>query len=60
MVLAVFVDDIALASNSRKMIKDVKYNLDFSFQVKLLGKLRSLIGWKIIRSKTGILVHQKS
>lgn len=58
MLLVIVVDDISIARKSREALSEIKRNLSFSFQVKLLGDLRPFIGWGIERTPRGIFVHQ--
>jgi len=45
--MAIVVDDIAFASNSRELLEDFKVKLAAQFDIKLFGKLSSFIGWKV-------------
>lgn len=57
-VLLLVVDDMAFASTSQHMLDDLKGKLSASFKVKLLGPLKSFIGWTIRRTNNGITVCQ--
>ena len=57
-ILAIVVDDMSFVSNDRNMLEHFKNKLRATFDVKLFGPLRNFIGWSIIRSPHGIMVHQ--
>ena len=49
-IIAVYVDDILLATKSKKRMKDVKSKLSPQFEVKDLGDLQYLLGVSIIQN----------
>lgn len=55
-ILTVVVDDMAMASDSRELLENVKNRLTKSLKVKLLGPLTSFIGWNLVRTTEGIYV----
>nr|QCC62381.1 reverse transcriptase [Digenea simplex] len=57
-VLILVVGDMAFASNDRQLISTLKSNLSATFKVKLLGQLKSFIGWELTYSTNGISVNQ--
>lgn len=42
------------------MLEETKSRISESFQIKLLGSLRSFIGWKVHRKPSGIYLQQHS
>ena len=54
MALLVYVDDIIIASNSEKVVHDLKFSLDARFKLKDLGTLRFFLGLEIARTNKGI------
>lgn len=59
MMLIVVVDDMAFASNDGGMMTEFKQKLRETFKVKLLGQLKSFIGWEITRTASGITICQQ-
>ena len=57
-ILLIVVDDIALASNSQRLLEEVKEKLTTSFKVRLLGSLRNFICWEFKRTPSGTYVKQ--
>jgi len=57
-IMAIVVDDIAFASNSRELLEDFKVKLAAQFDIKLFGKLSSFIGWKVEQGPSGIKISQ--
>lgn len=57
-LLRIVVDDMILASTSRQLPEDIKRRLRVVFKIKLLGSLRSFIGWPLLRTPSGIYVSQ--
>ena len=51
-IIAVYVDDILLATKSKKRMKDVKSKLSAQFEVKDLGDLQYLLGVSIIQNRS--------
>ena len=49
-IIAVYVDDILLATKSEKKMKDVKNRLSAEFEVKDLGDLQYLLGVSVIQN----------
>lgn len=58
--LILVVDDMAFSSNSRALIDRLKYLLQSTFKVKLLGTLQVFIGWEIRRTENGLYLGQSS
>ena len=59
-MLAIVVDDIALSSNSPRLMKEFKTRLSATFSVKLFGQLKSFVGWTINITGSHIKVDQRS
>lgn len=59
-ILCVVVYDIALASNSKEMIRIFKENLSATFDVNFYGELKSFIRWTITRSPSALFINQTS
>lgn len=57
--LAIYVDDVILASNSEKAIKDIKNYLDKCFSIKDLGRLKYIMGLEVARNNNGIHLYQR-
>jgi len=51
-IMAVVVDDIEFSANSRTLLEQIKEKLAATFDVKLLGVLRSFIGWELVRTSS--------
>ena len=51
-IIAVYVDDILLATKSKKRFEEVKSKLSAEFEVKDLGHLQYLLGVSIIQNRT--------
>lgn len=49
--LTTYVDDIILASNSRKEIDEIKKHLNNYFSIKDLRKLKFILGLEVARNK---------
>lgn len=58
MDVIIVVDDIAFASNNNILIETFKQKLTSAFKVKLMGQLKSFIGWQLRYTEKGIYVHQ--
>jgi len=58
-IVAVVVDDMTYAYNSRSLFEQVKSKLRATFDVKLFGELRSFIGLSITRKPAGINVDTR-
>ena len=59
-ILVVVVDDMALASNDQPLLDHFKQKFSARFKVKLLGRLKSFIGWEIYRDSSGLYVSQST
>ncbi|XP_019176341.1 PREDICTED: uncharacterized protein LOC109171741 [Ipomoea nil] len=57
--LLVYVDDIVVASSDLNLIKQIKVQLNDSFQIKDLGSLKYFLGLEIARQKKGVAVSQR-
>jgi len=57
--LLVYVDDIILVGNDKEDIDRVKEALDKTFKINDLGDLRYFLGFKVARSKKGIMMNQR-
>jgi len=57
--IAIVVDDLAFASNSTRLMNQLKENLASNFDVKLFGKLTSFVGWNISNQQNGIKIDQR-
>ena len=58
MIVAVYVDDVLIATESDKTMQDIKSKLMQKFQVKDLGELRSFLGVQVNQSADGIWIGQ--
>lgn len=58
MILLIVVDDMVFASSSQQLINDFKQQLSTKFKIKLLGTLKSFIGWRVKRNAQGLYVDQ--
>lgn len=54
-----YIDDVILASNNEKDIKEVKDHLHKCFSIKDLGKLKFILGLEVARNRTGIHLYQR-
>lgn len=57
-VVVIVVDYMVLAANQIHLLEEVKSMFTRKFKVKLLGSLRCFIGWEILRTPSGLYVHQ--
>lgn len=57
--LTVHVDDLILASNCEKEIKEVKNYLPECFSIKDFEKLKYILGLEVARNKEGIHLYQR-
>ena len=57
-IIISIVDDLALSSNSTKLMNELKENLSEKFAVMLLGKLRSFVSWNISYLEDGMKIYQ--
>lgn len=57
--LTVYVDDLILASNYEKEIKNIKSYLHKCFSIKDLGMLKYIRGLEVVRNKEGIHLYQQ-
>ncbi|XP_025665131.1 uncharacterized mitochondrial protein AtMg00810-like [Arachis hypogaea] len=57
--LLVYVDDIILASSSKKMMCKVQHLLKFMFKLKVLRDLKYLLGLELARSPKSIVLSQR-
>ncbi|XP_057734027.1 uncharacterized mitochondrial protein AtMg00810-like [Arachis stenosperma] len=53
------MDDIILASSSKKMMCKVQYLLESMFKLKVLGDLKYFLGLQLARSSKGIVLSQR-
>ena len=58
-LLALYVDDIILCSNSENLLEQVKLILSNKYKLKDLGQLKNFLGIQIEQTKKGIQIHQK-
>ena len=58
-IIALVVDDMAFATNSRDLLEQLKSKLSAKFDVKFFGSLSSFIGWNVTYTQQGIKVDQK-
>ena len=59
-MLAVFVSDLELASNSTRLINNLKENLTVLFKVKIFGKITCLTGQNIEITSIEIKIDQRA
>ncbi len=57
-MLAFFVDEIAFASNSSRIMTKFKSALSATLSVKLFGQLRSFVGWTISINEKSIKIDE--
>ncbi|GJT63798.1 retrovirus-related pol polyprotein from transposon TNT 1-94 [Tanacetum coccineum] len=57
--LLVYVDDILLAGNDKKLIQGIKANLNEKFSIKDLGALHYYLGIEFFRNSEGLAMTQK-
>lgn len=57
--LCVIVDNIVFASNSTKLMADLKGDMKLDFDVKLYVPIQSFIRWSIVRPPNFLLICQK-
>lgn len=58
-VILIYVDDLLITGNSRKLIQELKHSLHSRFKMKDLGDLKFFLGIEVMRSKAGILLNQR-
>ncbi|KAE8724764.1 NAD(P)-linked oxidoreductase superfamily protein [Hibiscus syriacus] len=58
-VLLIYVDDLLITGNDSCLINDLKSLLIKKFKMKDLGELKYFLGFKVMRSKEGILINQR-
>lgn len=54
-IVAIFVDDFFIFSNSSNMVKELKSNLMSTFKIKDLGKLKQCLGMRVKMYKNGCI-----
>ncbi|KAK9114556.1 hypothetical protein Syun_021353 [Stephania yunnanensis] len=59
LVLLVYVDDVLLTGTSLELINQVKTFLHTLFTIKDLGQARYFLGLELVRSTSGLYVHQR-
>ncbi|KAK9087507.1 hypothetical protein Syun_029901 [Stephania yunnanensis] len=59
LVLLVYVDDVLLTGTSLELIDQVKTFLHTLFTIKDLGQARYFLGLELVRSSSGLYVHQR-
>ncbi|XP_018627873.1 uncharacterized mitochondrial protein AtMg00810-like [Nicotiana tomentosiformis] len=57
-IVLVYVDNLLITGNSRRLIDQAKSTLHNNFKVKDLGELRSFLGIEVLISHDGILLNQ--
>lgn len=57
-VLAIYVDDIIIASKNRDRIIEIKSSLMSSFEMKDLGKIKRCLGIEFVKTENGIAMSQ--
>lgn len=57
-IVVIVVDDLAFAFNAPRQLNEFMSKLSVTFEVKLLGRLNTFIGWNISRHKQQITVNQ--
>jgi hypothetical protein len=50
-IIALYVDDLLLASNDRKLLDQVKRDISTMFSMKDLGELRFMLGMEVVRDR---------
>ncbi|XP_070023029.1 uncharacterized mitochondrial protein AtMg00810-like [Nicotiana sylvestris] len=58
-IILIFVDDLLITRNSRRLVDQAKQILHKNFKVKDLGELRYFLGIEVLRSQEGILLNQR-
>ena len=58
-IIALVIDDMALASNDKNLLQSFKKTLQNSFDVSFFGDLKAFLGWRIARTTTGIRIDQE-
>lgn len=58
-IVAVYVDDLIIASRSKANIEEVKRNLSKNFNLKDLGNIKHCLGMEFTHSKEGITLTQR-
>lgn len=57
--MTMYVDDVIVACNSEKAIKEMNVYLHECFSTKVLGKLKFILGLEVAKNKFGIHLHQR-
>lgn len=57
--LLIYVDDIIVAKNDKRIIDELKDRMNSEFQIKDLGIIKYVLGIKVARSKKGIHICQR-
>lgn len=60
LLLAIYVDDLILAYSSAKLIEKIKKQLNDSFEMEDIGKLRNCIGIEITEEKDGLKISKRN
>ena len=58
-VLLVYVNDVLIASNDKKQVKEFKVLLDQKFKLKDLGELKYFLGFEVAKTAKGISLCQR-
>ena len=58
-VLLVYVNDVLIASNDKKQVKEFKVLLDQKFKLKDLGELKYFLGFEVAKIAKGISLCQR-
>ncbi|KAG8480521.1 hypothetical protein CXB51_024618 [Gossypium anomalum] len=58
-LLLIYVDDLLITENDGGMVAELKGILHLNFNIKDLGHLKYFLGIEVVRSKEGIVLHQK-
>lgn len=58
MILLVYVDDLLITGNSKKLVVELKSVLEYKFKMKDLSELRYFLGLEILWNLEGIVLTQ--
>ncbi|GKB11945.1 cysteine-rich receptor-like protein kinase 8 [Tanacetum coccineum] len=57
--LLIYVDDILLTGNDKRLLQSIKHQLDQQFSIKDLGSLQYYLGIEIIQNSKGLVMSQR-